>query len=438
MPNANATVTQTRRPQIERRQFLRQSAAGASWAVASASCAAELPASQPAALRDGGAAVANEADVLVIGGGTAGTVAAIQAARSGAKTVLVERGSQLGGTMTVGGVAFPGLFHAWGKQVIAGIGWELVRQTVELDGGQLPDFAAPAPPGRHWVHQVLINPFLYAVLAEEACGLAGVEVCYYEFPLAAQLLQNKWRVEIVGPGTRRYVTCKQLIDCTGGADVVGMLGLERLREDETQPGSMLFKLGDAYRAGRERLDAVYVHGADSSNSVTRTKANLAGRRAVLERLRTERARGRQGASLVQLQPEAAFRESFRIRGEVLITHEDYVSGRVFDDAVCYAFYPVDLHTRQGVRPQPLKEGIVPTVPLRALIPRESRNLLVAGRSVSSDRLANSGLRVQAPCMAMGQAAGAAAALAARENRSPRDVPLPDLKALLTQHGAITP
>ena len=65
-----------------------------------------------------------EADVLVVGGGTAGTIAAIQAARAGARVLLVERGAQLGGTMTTGGVAFPGLFDAWGKQIIAGIGWE--------------------------------------------------------------------------------------------------------------------------------------------------------------------------------------------------------------------------------------------------------------------------------------------------------------------------
>ncbi|HUT91228.1 MAG TPA: FAD-dependent oxidoreductase [Thermoguttaceae bacterium] len=425
---------------FSRRKFLGAAALGAvtaphlaSGADNTAAMAAEVSTEEKRSLEK-----AISTDVLVIGGGTAGTIAAIQAARIGAKTLLVERGSQLGGTMTVGGVAFPGLFHAWGKQVISGIGWDLVRQTVELDGGRLPDFTTPAPPGRHWVHQVLINPFLYAVLAEEACRLAGVEVCYYEFPVAAQPAQDGWRVEVVGPGTRRHVTCKQLIDCSGGADVVGMLGLERLREDETQPGSMLFKLGDTFQAGRERLESVYVHGADSSNSVSRTQANLAGRRAVLERLRTQRARGDQGARLVQLQPEAAFRESYRILGEVVIMHEDYVGGRVFDDAVCYAFYPVDLHTRQGVRPQPLKEGIVPTVPLRALIPKGSRNLMVAGRSVSSDRLANSGLRVQATCMAMGQAAGAAAALAARRNFSPQEVPLAELKALLRQHGAITP
>ena len=73
--------------------------------------------------------------VLVVGGGTAGTIAAIQAGRVGASVLLVERNSQLGGTMTTGGVAFPGLFDAWGKQVIAGIGWELVKESVELDQG---------------------------------------------------------------------------------------------------------------------------------------------------------------------------------------------------------------------------------------------------------------------------------------------------------------
>ena len=90
-----------------------------------------------------------EADVIVVGGGTAGTIAAIQAARAGAKIVLVELGSQLGGTTTVGGVAFPGLFHAWGKQIISGIGWELVKQTVAMDGGELPDFerSTPSPLG---------------------------------------------------------------------------------------------------------------------------------------------------------------------------------------------------------------------------------------------------------------------------------------------------
>jgi hypothetical protein len=384
------------------------------------------------------APIETRADVLVVGGGTAGTIAALQAARAGARTVLIEQSSQLGGTMTVGGVAFPGLFHAWGKQVIAGIGWELVRETVELDGGTFPDFATPPPVRQHWLHQVLINPFLYVLLAEKACLDAGVDICYYEFPSAIRPTRDGWIVEVAGPGTRRVVECSQLIDCTGGADVAGLLGLARLRGEETQPGSMLYKLGDAFRAGRERLSAVYVHGADSSNSVTRTQANLAGRREILNQLRARQAKGEKNARLLLLQPEAAFRESYRIEGHVVVTHDDYVSGRLFDDAICYAFYPVDLHTRTGVVPKPLQQGIVPTVPFGSLVPKDSRRLIVAGRSISSDRLANSALRVQATCMATGQVAGAAAALAAQRNSSPLDVPLDILRGLLKEHGAMVP
>jgi hypothetical protein len=142
--------------------------------------------------------------------------------------------------------------------------------------------------------------------------------------------------------------------------------------------------------------------------------------------------------LMHLQPETGFRESYRIVGETMITVDDYTSGRMFDDAVCYAFYPVDLHTKTGVRPAPLKPGTVPTIPLGALVPKDSRNILVAGRCVCSDRLANSGLRVQASCMAMGQAAGVAAALAVQQGTTPRSVPLSQIHQTLKTHGAIVP
>jgi hypothetical protein len=147
-------------------------------------------------------------DVLVIGGGSAGAIAAIQAGRLGAKTMLVEAGSQLGGTTTTGGVDFPGLFHAWGKQVIAGIGWELVKKTVELNNDALPDFTVPT--GRqHWRHQVRISGQLYAALAEEACVQAGVQLRYCESPLTVEEVAGGWRVRLVGKGT--------MVDVTGEA-----------------------------------------------------------------------------------------------------------------------------------------------------------------------------------------------------------------------------
>jgi len=316
-------------------------------------------------------------DVVVVGGGTAGTIAAIQAGRAGAKTLLIERSGQLGGMTTVGGVCYPGLFDAWGKQIIDGIGWELVKESVELDGGRLPDFAKV--PQAHWQNQVTVNQHVYSILAEEKCADAGVEMAYHEFIQNAKAVPAGWELTCVGFGTNRVVRCKQIVDCTGGAEVVGLLGYERMREEETQPGSYFFQLGGNYEVGRKQLHQIYVHGADSTNSRTVTEAKLAGRKLVLKKLR-----------------------------------------------------------EAGGRPQPLKPGTVPTVPLSALVPKDSRNIIVAGRCISSDRLANSGLRVQAACMAMGQAAAGAAALAAKDGTTPGKVPLGQLHTLLKEHGAIIP
>jgi hypothetical protein len=413
----------------DRREFLQSGilgTAGMGLAVASTASVAVAESTESSRKPE----VSSEVDVLVVGGGTAGTIAAIQAGRAGAKTMLVERNFQLGGATTTGGVAFPGLFDAWGKQVIAGIGWELVKESVELDGGKLPNFAKVPP--RHYHNQVHVNQFLYALLAEEKCHKAGVEIAYYEFPGSIKKTDTGWEVECIGFGTRRKVACKQIIDCTGGAEVVGMLGYERLREDERQPGSYLFQLGSPHNPASKQLHRLYVHGADSTNSRTATLANLTGRKSILARVRQKKQR------LMHLQPETGFRESYRILGETLITVNDYTSGRLFDDAISYAFYPVDLHTKTGVRPKPLKPGTVPTIPLGALIPKGSRNIMVAGRCLSSDRLANSGLRVQAPCMGMGQAAGVTASLAAKKGTTPLEVPLEEIHALLKEHGQIVP
>jgi len=413
-------------------------------------------------------------DVLVAGGGTAGIIAAIQAARAGVKTAIIEKSGQPGGTMTNCDVNFPGLFHAWGKQIISGIGWNLVKKTVELNNDTLPDFSIPYG-NQHWRHQISINSALYAAIAEEACLEAGVELLYYEMPSSTKQVKNKWKLTIIGKGIRRTLTCRQLIDCTGGADIVGMTGLPRLREKEIQPGTLRFKLGgyDTEKLDGTLIDKKYknalqtgllqkgdysssggsfihflesggenaqhVFNADSSTAVTQKTANIEGRKSVLRLLRFVRSLpGCENTHLIKMAQETGVRETYRIAGETQISSADYVTGRKFEDAVCYSFYPIDVHDEKGVLPKQLNKGIVPTIPLRALIPQNSRNLIVAGRSVSSDRLANSALRVQASCMAMGQAAGAASALAVILNTTPGKVPLDKLKNLLKGHGAIVP
>ena len=413
-----------------------------------------------------------EADVLVVGGGTAGVIAALQTARAGCRTILVENGSMLGGTMTVGGVAFPGLFHAWGRQIIAGIGWELVTETVKLDDGRLPDFSIPT--GRsHPRHQVRINPNIYALLAEEKCLQAGVELRYYETPIEAEYAEGRWNIEIVGKGTRLTIRCKQLIDCTGNGYMTALAGYPVLREDVIQPGTLIFKIGEydnrsvdkellrekyeeAVKDGRlvrkefrNRIEGLlqsagnnihHISDADSTTSAAHTATNIESRTTLLETLRflREEVPGCEKTKLLSMQPETAVRETYRVEGEYEITESDYTSGKLFDDAVCYSFYPIDVHDEHGVRPEHLSEGVFPTVPLRALVPKNSKNLLVAGRCVSSDRRANSALRVQASCMAMGQAAGAAAVLAVARNTTPLEVPLKDIRTLLAEHNAILP
>jgi hypothetical protein len=410
-------------------------------------------------------------EVLVVGGGTAGVIAAIQAGRAGCSTVLVENGSQLGGTITTAGVAFPGLFHAWGNQVIGGIGWELVTETVRMDDAKLPDFTIPTGK-QHPKHQVRLNPFLYACLAEEKCLEAGVQIRYYETPVKAEFKGKQWEVETIGKGTHVKIVCNQLIDCTGNAAVTSLAGFRVLRENETQPGTQIFQI-DGYDINSVNLPALqksfeeevkkgnllyadargniagilrtkgdnsqHVLKADSSTSELHTQTNIHGRASVLRLLRFLRKfPGCESTKLVRLQPETGVRETYRIGGEYQFTREDYVTGKVFEDSLAYSFYPIDLHDSKGIVPKHLDEGVVATIPLRALIPKGSKNFLVAGRCISSDRMANSALRVQASCMAMGQVAAATAFLANKLNITPLEVPLNDLKSLLKEHDAIVP
>lgn len=411
-----------------------------------------------------------ETEVLIIGGGTAGVIAAIQAGRAGARTILVENGSQLGGVTTTGGVSFPGIFFAWGKQVISGIGWELVQECVEMNDDTLPNFSLPH--GRqHWRHQVRVNGPLYAMLAEEKCLEAQVQIRYYETPVSITFRDDYWEVETNGKGVQAVIRCKQLIDCTGNAFVTSMAGFDVLREAETQPGTLMFEIGgyDLEKLDMDLLSRRYeeevqkgnlvkaefrslagllrskgdnnqhVMGADSTTSETHTIANIDGRRSLMKMLRFLRTLpGCEKTRLIKMQTETAVRESYRIDGLYQITKEDYVTGRLFEDAVSYSYYPIDLHDENGVVPDHLSNNVVATVPLRALIPKNSRNLIVAGRCVSSDRLANSALRVQASCMGMGQAAAAAAVLACRQGITPAEVSISDLRVLLEEHGGIVP
>lgn len=412
-------------------------------------------------------------DIVIVGGGTAGVVAAIQAARAGAASLLVEKEGVLGGTMIAAAVNAPASFMAWDRQVIAGIGWELVRRTLEETGhGVSEALVAKSPAG---IRHVTIDRAVFAALADEAVLTAGATLLLHTMLASARLDGDAWRLELCTKTGLLPVEARVLIDCTGDANAVTLAGLEVERPAALQPGTLVMQF-DGYdpakldfaaiqaafdkEVAHGRLNrgdtgwhngsvepllrwrggnCVHVHGIDGRTSEGKTAAEVEARRVLLRLVRFFRAQPGLGDFHVTFfATECGIRETVTIRGRATITAADYESGRMWDDAICYSHYAIDMHEEHGLTYRALKPGTHPTLPYGALVPAGSRRLLAAGRCISGDREAYSAYRVAATCMAVGQAAGAAAALACRLNCDVADVPLGELRSLLAEHGAIVP
>jgi len=414
-------------------------------------------------------------DVIVIGGGPTGFPAAIQAARMGAKTLLVEKSAQLGGATTLNRVAFPGIFHAWGRQVIAGIGWDVVRRTVELEGNELPDFSDIH--ARHWRHQIRLCPVLMAALIDEDIRQAGCELRLHTVPAAIKRDGDHWRVQLCGKEGLYEVGAKWVIDATGDANAARLADCPlKPKTDELQPGTLVFAF-DGYdpkdidieqlnanaRAAREagRLlpgdfgwtgdsleqlvrsrgnNAVHITDIDATDSAGKTEAELKGRAAILRLYQFLKEQpGFENLFVAKCAPECGIRETRIIEGETTVTYDDYISGKHWPDAISYSYYPIDLHTHHGLTYEKLAEGVVPTMPLSAMIPRGTTQFLAGGRIASGDRLAHSAYRVQGSSMAMGQAIGAVAALCADSGQAnAQQVDFAQLRTALEKQGAIFP
>lgn len=418
-------------------------------------------------------------DVIVIGGGTAGVVAAIQAGRAGAKTLLVEKCGMLGGTITMGAVNFPGIFFAWGKQVISGIGWELVIKTLKEEGKCPPDPAnlASLPIQYH----IGINPYLYALICDKEVLSAGVDLMLHSMLAKARRVLNRWKLTLCTKAGLLDVFSKVIIDCTGDANAVQIAGFPVLRQPVLQPATYMFSLrgydfdkldqealrtayekaiGEGYLedsyfgwGGKKTGDRLisflcghggntnHVCGFDATESKGKTAQELGGRAMIMKIYRWLRKQpGLEQLEISFMAPECGVRETVVIDGKSYITVQDYERGKLWPDAVCYSFYPIDVHTEEGsgLIFRHLGKGVVPTIPRGAMLPKGSSFLIAAGRHISGDREAHSAYRVQASCMAMGQAAGVMAALSAKRNIDPEQLPLPDILALLKKHGAIVP
>ncbi len=411
-------------------------------------------------------------DVIVIGGGTAGVIAAVQASRAGASTLLIEKNGMLGGTVTVGGINYPSSFHAYQRMIIAGIGWELCAAAMKLEGKDVNENRTGFT---HSISAYTVNPALYAAVADEMVIDSGADILFHAMPAIVKKNADNWNLTICTKTGLKDVCGKILIDCTGDANIVQMAGYEVYRSEVLQPGTLVVHTTgydaksidyDAIQiafnaeiaAGRMKIsdpgwnygslkfflnsyggNRIHVPDVDASTSEGKTVAEIEGRKAMMRLFRFCRTQpGLENFNISYCATECGIRETVTIKAKSSVSVDDYTSGRLFDDAVCYSFYPIDIHENHSINGANIGEGIYPTIPLGAMLPADSDGIIVAGRSVAGDQKANSAFRVESSCMAMGQAAGATAALAIQQNIAIEAVPLKDIHNLLRQHGAIVP
>jgi hypothetical protein len=415
-------------------------------------------------------------DVVIAGGGTAGHIAAIQSARLGVKTAVIEAGTMLGGTMTSGGVYMPNHFFSTTGPVVQGIPWELYTKSKEIEGLPIPDYKKRRPvesPG----YYSYINVPVYAAIAEEEAVQAGAILHYHEFISEIKADGNLWEITSLGRGIRRVTKAKEIIDCSGDSDVVRMLGLKVLKSKVSQPGALQYKIegikyeqiwkeevqtiyeeamrdgvlqkGDFAYANMEPFkyyldhgghNATHIYNADTSDADGQTRANIEGRQRMLRMFKFVRTSipGCERATLKMMAPHALARETYHTVGEYLILKDDFFKATDFEDKICNAFNYIDLHSQEvGCEVQFIEASeMLPKVPFRALIPKDSRRISVAGRNISANRIAFAGIRAQCICMAMGQAMGAAAALAVQRGTVSREIDSKDIVAVTVEHGAV--
>jgi len=195
----------------------------------------------------------------------------------------------------------------------------------------------------------------------------------------------------------------------------------------------------AQRKGEYWMNMTRTVNIDPTNVDDLTRAEISERKNVVEvtRLLIKNVPGFENAYLSATSPAVGVRESRRVIGEYMLTRDDVLSCRRFEDGVAMGAYPIDIHDPKGGKTQFmfLQEGGSYNIPYRCLVPQEIENLIVAGKNISATHEAVGTTRLQATVMAIGQAAGTAAALAVKSEISPRRMNASDLRSKLRDQGA---
>lgn len=420
-------------------------------------------------------------DVVVVGGGPTGIAAAIAAANNGADTLLIEQRGYLGGMGTAALVPAFCPYTDGEKPVIRGIGLDLLERVKQAAGA---DFLGRYQERLDWVP---IDVETLKRVYDDAVLESGAKLLFHTF--ADQVLLDGDRIQglvISNKTGRSVVQAKLYIDATGDADLAALAGVPFQVGDEQgelQPGTMCYVVTGADKSrfdqflketgqggqlektiveaqqngdlpdGRKRISGIawisdsvagfnfgHIFGIDGSKAEDLTRAAVEGRRLIETQVRFLRkyVPGFENVHLVHSGDQIGIRETRRIAGDYTLVVDDFLSMRTFEDDIARNSYFIDIHLANASSTMTIKhlpKGQSHGVPYRCMLPQGKSNLIVAGRSVSSDRPVQGSLRVMPNCFAMGQAAGTAAAMVSETGGGFRDVPIRELQSKLVEQGA---
>ncbi|MEM7576041.1 MAG: FAD-dependent oxidoreductase [Planctomycetota bacterium] len=425
-------------------------------------------------------------NVIVLGSGSAGSPAAIAAARQGASTLLIERLPFLGGTSTAVLDTFYGFYTPGtpSKRVVGGIGNDVCKGLQ-----QYASFVER--PNTHGAGTgVTYHPEYLKVVWETLARDAGVHVLLNAFVQDVETDGHRLRRLIVGTTLGLHeVTADVFVDASGDANLCHYAGFEYEVAGDLEPAQTLtttFKLVNVDVPKRKTVAKTDFHqlmaaasesgdydlprkeGSDHITPVDHMTATImtrldsyrrtedgrlinatdpqllsdaeqAGRLQALEYIRflQDRVPGYENAQLSTFGTTIGVRETRRVYGEYRINKDDVLSARQFDDQIGLCGAPIeDHHGGTDTKWAYLPQGQCVGIPYRTLIPKGAENLFVAGRCFSATHDAHASVRSMGQCMVMGEAAGTAAARCAAKKLAPQEVPTDELRDHLRKHGGV--
>jgi len=424
-------------------------------------------------------------DVIVVGSGSAGSTAAIAAARGGASTLLLERLPFLGGTSTAVLDTFYGFYTpgARARKVAGGIADEVMTGLKAYSGWLERPNTHGAGTG------VTYHPEYLKVVWEQLVTDAGVDILLNAW--VQEVGVHDGRVDSVVVATKlglRRFNATIIIDASGDADVCHFAGFGYELAGDIDPAQTLtttFKMCNVDLVRRKQLSKAAFHelmaaaalsgqydlprreGSDhitpvhgmTATIMTRlpsaykrgqtvvnatdpellSAAEIEGRRQAVEYIRflRDKVPGYEQAQLATFGFQIGVRETRRVYGDYRLTRADVLEARKFTDQIGLCGAPIeDHHGGTDTRWAYLPEGDCVGIPYRTLLPRDGANVLVAGRCFSATHDAHASVRSMAQTMSMGQAAGTAAAQACAQRVLPRELAVGPLRDSLRKQGAI--